>query len=141
MRKLFAEFKAFAFRGNLIDLAVAVILGLAFNQVVQALVDGVLMPIIAAIFGQPDFNSLTIGIGEAEIAYGTLITALVNFLLVALALFVIIRAVNKIMLPRGAPPEPPKTRECPYCFTPIALEATRCSACTSQVEPMRTAAG
>jgi large conductance mechanosensitive channel len=141
MRKLFAEFKAFAFRGNLIDLAVAVILGLAFNQVIQALVNYVIMPIVAAIFGQPDFSELAFGLGDSEIKYGVFLTALVHFLLVALALFLIIRAVNRIRLPRGAPPEPPKTRECPYCFTPIALEATRCSACTSQVEPMRTAAG
>jgi large conductance mechanosensitive channel len=137
MRKILAEFRAFAFRGNLLELAVAVILGLAFNEVVQALVNGVLMPIVAAIFGQPNFNTLAIDIGEAKIRYGVFLTALVDFVLVALALFFIIRAVNKIMLPRGAPPEPPKTRECPYCFTPIALEATRCSACTSEVEPMR----
>ena len=140
MRKILAEFRAFAFRGNLLELAVAVILGLAFNEVVQALVEGVLMPIVAAIFGQPNFDSLAIDIGEARILYGTFLTAVINFLLVALALFIIIRAVNKIMLPRGAPPEPPKTRECPYCFTPIALEATRCSACTSEVQPMRSSA-
>ncbi|MGH2788461.1 MAG: large conductance mechanosensitive channel protein MscL [Actinomycetota bacterium] len=135
MKRIFAEFKAFAFRGNLLDLAVAVILGLAFNQVVQALVNGVLMPVVAAIFGQPDFNDLSFEVGEASITYGLFLTSLVNFLLVALALFLVIRAVNRIMLPRGAPPEPPRTRECPYCFIPIALEATRCSACTSQVEP------
>lgn len=137
MKKILAELKAFAFRGNLMDLAVAVILGLAFNEVIQALVNGVLMPIIAAIFGQPDFNELSFGIGESDILYGIFVTALVHFLLVALALFFVIRAVNRITLPRGAPPEPPRTRECPYCFTPIALEATRCSACTSQVEPLQ----
>jgi large conductance mechanosensitive channel len=137
VKRILAEFKAFSFRGNLLDLAVAVILGLAFYQVVQALVNGVLMPVVAAIFGQPDFNDLSFEVGEASIAYGLFLASLVNFLLVALALFLVIRAVNRIMLPRGAPPEPPRTRECPYCFTPIALEATRCSACTSQVEPMR----
>jgi large conductance mechanosensitive channel len=137
MKRMFAEFKAFAFRGNLLDLAVGVVLGLAFNAVIQSLVGDVLLQIIAAIFGEPDFNDLSFGIGDATIRYGAFLTAVVNFVLVAIALFFVIRAVNRIMLPRGAPPEPPRTRECPYCFTPIALEATRCSACTSQVEPMR----
>jgi large conductance mechanosensitive channel len=136
MRRMTAEFKAFAFRGNLIDLAVAVILGLAFNAVVQALVNGVLMPLIAALFGQPNFNSLYITIGDARIRYGLFITAVVQFLLIALALFFIVRAVNRMLHPRGAPAEPPETRECPYCFTAIPLVATRCSGCTSQVEPI-----
>jgi large conductance mechanosensitive channel len=136
MRKMFAEFKSFAFRGNLIDLAVAVILGLAFNRVVLALVDGVLMPLVAAIFGQPDFDSLYIQVGEARVLYGVFITALVNFFLIAVALFFIVRAVNRLLHPQGAPAEPPKTRECPYCFTAIPLVATRCSGCTSQVEPI-----
>lgn len=129
------EFKAFALRGNLFDLAVAVILGLAFNAVVQALVNGVLMQLIAAIFGQPNFNSLSFSLNGTPIRYGLFLTALVSFFLVALALFFIVRAANRMLQPQGAPPEPPKTRECPYCFTPIALDATRCSACTSKVEP------
>jgi large conductance mechanosensitive channel len=133
---MIAEFKAFAFRGNLIELAVAVILGLAFNQVVQALVNGILMPLIAAIFGQPNLNALYITVGEARVRYGLFLTALVHFLLVALALFLIVRSVNRLLHPQGAPAEPPKTRECPYCFTAIPLVATRCSGCTSQVEPI-----
>jgi large conductance mechanosensitive channel len=133
---MIAEFKAFAFRGNVIELAVAVILGLAFNRVVQALVDGILMPLIAAVFGQPNFNNLYISVGEAKIRYGLFITAVVEFLLIALALYFIVRAVNRLLHPEGAPAEPPKTRECPYCFTAIPLVATRCSACTSQVEPI-----
>jgi large conductance mechanosensitive channel len=136
VRKMIAEFKAFAFRGNLIELAVAVILGLAFNQVVQALVNGILMPLIAAIFGQPNLNALYITVGEARVRYGLFLTALVHFLLVALALFLIVRSVNRLLHPQGAPAEPPKTRECPYCFTAIPLVATRCSGCTSQVEPI-----
>jgi large conductance mechanosensitive channel len=71
MTKILDEFKTFAFRGNLLDLAAAVILGLAFNTVVQALVDGVIMPVIAAIVGRPDFDELTIGLGDAQILYGT----------------------------------------------------------------------
>jgi large conductance mechanosensitive channel len=136
MRRMWTEFKAFAFRGNLIDLAVAVILGLAFSAVVASLVSNILTPIIAAIFGQPDFNGLTMDIGEAKIRYGAFITELIDFLLIALALFIVVRFVNRILHPAGAPAEPPKTRECPYCFTPIAIVATRCSACTSEVEPL-----
>jgi large conductance mechanosensitive channel len=133
---MIAEFKAFAFRGNLLDLAIAVILGLAFNEVIQALVSGVLMPLVAAIFGQPNFNSLHIDVGEAQILYGRFLTALVQFFLVALALFFVVRAVNRLLHPQGAPADPPKTRECPYCFTAIPLVATRCHGCTSQVEPL-----
>jgi large conductance mechanosensitive channel len=103
MRKMLAEFKAFAFRGNMIDLAVAVILGLAFAAVITALVDHVLMPIITAIFGQPNFSSLVLDIGDGEIRYGIFLNALVSFLLIALALFFVIRAVNRMMHPRGAP--------------------------------------
>jgi large conductance mechanosensitive channel len=134
---LIQEFRNFALRGNLLELAVAFILGLAFNDVVQALVDGVLLQLIAAVFGRPDFSSLTFSIGDTPIRYGDLLTALVGFLLVALALFLVVRAANRALHPRGAPAEPPRTRECPYCFTPIALEATRCSACTSEVEALR----
>lgn len=136
MRGMLNEFKAFALRGNLIELAVAVILGLAFNAVIQALANGILMQLIAAIFGQPNFNRLTIDVSGTPIYYGRFITALIEFLLVALALFFVVRAVNRLLHPQGAPADPPKTRECPYCFTPIARVATRCSACTSQVDPI-----
>jgi large conductance mechanosensitive channel len=138
MRRLLNEFKAFAFRGNLIELAVAVILGLAFNSVIQALADGILMQLIAAIFGKPNFSNLTFDVNGTPLYYGRFITQLINFLLVALALFFVVRAVNRLLHPQGAPADPPKTRECPYCFTPIARVATRCSACTSRVDPITT---
>ena len=131
------EFKTFALRGNLLELAVAFILGIAFAAVVQALVNDVLMQLIAAAVGRPDFSELTFDLSGTPIRYGEFLTALVIFLLIAFVLFLIVRAANRALHPRGAPPEPPKTRECPYCFTPIALEATRCCACTSQVEPAR----
>ena len=136
MRQLIAEFKAFAFRGNLLDLAVGIILGLAFAAVVGALVDGVLLQIVAAVFGQPDFSGRTFGLGEAHIRYGLFLTQLVNFLAVAVVLFFVVRAVNRIVRPRGAPEEPPETRECPYCFSVIPVAATRCNGCTSAVEPV-----
>jgi large conductance mechanosensitive channel len=133
---LIAEFKSFAFRGNLLDLAVGIILGLAFAAVVGALVDGVLLQIVAAVFGQPDLSGRTFELGEADIRYGLFLAQLVNFLAVAVVLFFFVRAVNRIVRPSGAPAEPPETRECPYCYSVIPLAATRCSSCTSAVEPV-----
>jgi large conductance mechanosensitive channel len=133
---MIAEFKSFAFRGNLLDLAVGIILGIAFANVVQALVDGVLLQIVAAVFGQSNFNGLAFGLGDADIRYGLFLTQMVTFLTVAVVLFFVVRAVNRIVQPRGAPAEPPETRECPYCYTVIPLAATRCSGCTGAIEPV-----
>lgn len=132
---MFKEFKAFALRGNVLDLAVAVVLGIAFGAVITSLVDDVLMNLIAAIFGQPDFSALTFTVNESVIRYGRFLNAVVNFLLIALALFLVIRAVNRAMGFRKAGEEPPAMRECPYCRTSIPAQASRCSACTSEVEP------
>ena len=135
MRKLIDEFKAFALRGNLIDVAVAFILGLAFNAVVQSLVNDVLLQVVAAIFGQPDFSKLAIVVGdepnETAIKYGALLTAAINFLLIAFVLFVVVKVVNQATRRRE---EPPSVHECPYCKTNIPVSATRCPACTSQLE-------
>ena len=131
------EFKAFALRGNLLDLAVAFILGISFSAVVQALVDGILMQLVAALVGRPDFSSLSFDLDGTPIRYGVFLTALVNFFTIAFVLFLLVRAANRVLHPHGAPADPPKTRECPYCFTPIALVATRCGACTSEVEPVQ----
>ena len=129
------EFRAFALRGNLLELAIAFILGLAFNAVVQALVGGVLLQLIAAVAGEPNFDALSFELNGTPIKYGLFLTALVDFVVIAVVLFFIVKAANKALHPQGAPSDPPRTRECPYCFTAIALDATRCSACTSQVEP------
>jgi large conductance mechanosensitive channel len=129
------EFKAFALRGNVLDLAVAVVLGIAFGVVIASLVDDVLMNLIAALFGQPDFSTLTFTVNESVIRYGRFLNAVVNFLLIALALFLVVRAVNRAMGFRKAGEEPPAMRECPYCRTSIPVQASRCSACTSEVEP------
>lgn len=112
MSNLITEFKAFVNRGNVVDLAVAVVLGAAFTAVVTAFVDGVLMPIVAAIVGQPDFNSLTIDIGDAKILYGVFITAVVNFVLVAFAVFLVVKALNE-MQRRRAQGEAPAEEEPP----------------------------
>ena len=89
------EFRNFLFRGNLLDLATAVILGVAFNAVVQALVNGVLMPLIAAIVGKPNFDELTLGVGDGVILYGTFLTQLVNFVIVAAVIFMILKAASQ----------------------------------------------
>ena len=134
MKKLIAEFKAFALRGNLIDVAIAFILGIAFNSVVQSLVNDVFLQTIAALFGEPDFSTLAIVVGEGEdktrILYGSFLTALVNFLLIALVLFFTVKAVNRATRRKE---EPPAVRECPYCKTNIPETATRCPACTSEL--------
>ena len=128
---MLTEFKKFALRGNVVELAVAVILGLAFNAVVQSLVDDVLMNIIAAAVGKPDFSDLTFRIGDAVIRYGDFLTAVVNFILIAFALFLVVKALNRMM---GAREEPPKMAECPFCKTSIPVTATKCPACTSQLQ-------
>lgn len=129
------DLKAFAIKGNFVDLAVAVVLGIAFGAVVQSLVDNVIFPLIAATVGEPNFDALTATVGDGEIAYGSFITALSNFLIIAFALFVIVRVYQRATRPRGAEPEPPTLRECPYCYTDIPVKATRCPNCTSEVQP------
>ena len=100
MSQLLKDFRAFIMRGNVLDLAVAVIIGVAFNAVVNSLVNDVLMQLIAAIVGKPDFNALTFSIGDGIVYYGKFLTALVNFLIIAATLFVIIRAFEKLQTRR-----------------------------------------
>jgi len=132
---MWKEFKAFALKGNLVDLAVAFVLGLAFAAVVNALVANVVMPLVAAIFGQPNFDALTFKVGDGVIAYGVFLTALVNFLIVALVLFAIVKAYQQATRPRGAEPEPPTLRACPHCISDIPVRASRCPHCTSEIQP------
>ena len=97
MKKLYEEFKEFVFRGNILDLAVAVILGTAFAALVKTFTDGILMPIIAAIFGKPSFDDLTFKLGDGVVLYGTFLSAIVNFLIIAAALFLVLKAATKLM--------------------------------------------
>ena len=105
MKDLVQEFKQFIMRGNVLDLAVAVIIGAAFGAVVTAFTNGVLMNLIGAIFGQPSFDSLVLDIGDGNILYGAFLTALVNFLLIAFALFMIIKAISAMQRKRADEPE------------------------------------
>ena len=116
-------FKDFAFRGNLIDVAIAFVLGVAFAAVVTSLVDDVIMNLIAAIVGKPSFDELTFSIGNGVICYGSFLTALVTFLIIAFVLFLIVQAIQRVMPARAT------TRECPHCLSEIPVAAGTCAYC------------
>jgi large conductance mechanosensitive channel len=136
---MFKEFKAFALRGNVVDLAIGVMIGVAFNAMVTSLVNDVLMNFVAAVFGEPNFNALRADLGRGIIRYGAFLTSVVNFVIVALTLFFVVKAINRLVKRKGADPEPPSTHPCPFCMINIPVKATRCSGCTSEVEPLATA--
>jgi large conductance mechanosensitive channel len=140
---MFSEFKKFVMRGNVMDLAVGVIIGAAFGKIVTSLVDDVLMPVIGLAAGKMDFSNLfvslngqsypTLAAAKAAAAptlnYGLFINAVIQFLIVAFVIFIIVKQVNRLM---PAPPPPPaSTKDCPQCFSKIPLQAKRCPACTS----------
>ena len=125
------DFKNFIQQGNVIDLAVAVIIGAAFGKIISSLVDDILMPLIGLVMGGVDFSGLAITVGEANVGYGSFIQAIVDFLIVAFVIFMLIRALNSMKKPAPAPE--PKTKECPHCFTAIPIKATRCPNCTSEL--------
>ena len=140
---LIAEFKEFISRGNVMDMAVGVIIGGAFSNIVGSLVNDMVMPLLSLLTGGLDFTKLNIplGVGEdaAAFAYGNFISAVINFLLIAFVIFMVIKAVNKaqnvIKKPEEpAPEEAPTTKVCPFCKSEISIEATRCPHCTSQLE-------
>jgi large conductance mechanosensitive channel len=138
VKTMIDEFKEFALKGNLVELAVAFILGLAFSAVVNSLVNDVVLQVIAAIVGQPSFDGLTINFNDSVIRYGAFLTALLNFLLIAFVLFLVVKSVNRLQRPSAQEPAP-ATRNCPYCFASIPAAATRYSACTSEVAPTEPA--
>ncbi len=129
-------FREFIFRGNVVDLAVAVVIGAAFGAVVTAFVKDLLTPLIAAIFGKPDFSSLRFTLNGSEFLYGDFINAVIAFLLVAAAIyFFVVAPVNAInaRLKRGEAPPDPTTKSCPECVSQIPIAARRCAFCTSLV--------
>lgn len=109
------EFKKFISRGNVLDMAVGIIMGSAFTAIVTSLVNDILTPLIGLIIGGLDFGGLAITIGNASIAYGSFIQAVINFLLVALSLFLIVRAINRFHFKKEEKPATPTTKECPLC--------------------------
>ena len=138
MGKFLQEFKQFAMRGNVVDMAVGVIIGGAFTAIVNSLVNDMLMPLLSLLTGGFDFSGLCIALGEGEnaatINYGSFISAIINFLLIALVIFLIIKAINKVSRKKKEEAPVPTTKECPYCKEQIAMEATRCPHCTSKLE-------
>ncbi len=137
MKKFFSEFKAFITKGNVMDLAVGVIIGGAFQAIVASLTGDIISPLLGLLVNS-DFSALVATVGDVEIRYGAFITAVINFILMALVVFLFLKAI------RGAgklakkkeeeKPAAPTTKKCPYCKTEIAIDATRCPHCTSQLD-------
>ena len=137
MKKFIEEFKAFINRGNVMDMAVGVIIGGAFTSIVTSLVEDILSPIIG-LFGGKNFDSLSVNIlGEVTLNYGKFITAVVNFLIMAVVVFLIVKAMNTAAAKfskKEEAVEAATTKICPFCKTELAIDATRCPNCTSMLE-------
>ena len=132
--KMLKEFKEFIMRGNVMDLAVGVIIGGAFSAIVTSLTDDIISPVLG-IFGGLNFDQLSVNVNGANIMYGKFITAIINFLIMALIIFLMVKAINKIMsLGKKKEEEPePTTKVCPCCFTEIDIRAIKCPNCTSDI--------
>ena len=137
MKKILQEFKEFAFHGNVIDMAVGVVIGSAFTGIVTSIVNDLFTPLIALITGSVDFSALTVSLGDGanapQLAVGNFIQTVVNFLLVAICVFAFVKFVNRLRSLRPEAPAEPvaEPRLCPYCKSEIAPDATRCPHCTS----------
>ena len=146
---MFKEFKEFIMRGNVLDLAIGVIIGAAFGSVVTSLVNDILMPPIGLLLGRVDFSSLFVNLsgqpyaslaqaqeaGAATINYGLFLNTVISFIIVAFVVFMIVRQVNRLrsLTERPAAPAEPTTKDCPYCFSSISIKAVRCPHCTSEL--------
>lgn len=134
MKAFLKEFKEFALKGNVVDLAVGVIIGGAFQAIVASLVNDIISPIIG-LFASTDFNAWVLTINGVDIKYGAFITAIVNFLIMAFVIFNIIKAINKVSDMTSKEEEAaPETKTCPYCLSEVPLEAKKCAHCTSDLE-------
>ena len=136
MKKFIKEFKEFAFKGNVIDMAVGVMIGGAFSSIITSVVNNLFMPLLSLVTGRIDFTSLQIVLGEGEnpavFAYGTFIQNVIDFLLMALCIFLFVKMINNFR--KKEEPAPAKApRLCPFCKSAIAADATRCPHCTSQL--------
>lgn len=142
MKNFFEEFKKFISRGNVVDMAVGVIIGSAFTAIVNSLVDDMFMPVLSLVIGGLDIARLSVsfGIGDnsATLKYGSFLSAVINFLLIALVVFCMVKLINtakdKMMKKPEEAPKKPTTKKCPYCMSEIDIQATRCPHCTSQLE-------
>ena len=136
MKAFMTEFKKFVARGNVMDMAVGIIIGGAFTAIVTSLVNDILMPVLSLLTGGFDFSALCIVLGEGENAatlnYGSFIAAVINFLLISFVIFMLIKAINKLSVKKEEAPA--STKECPFCKEQIAVEAIRCPHCTSELQ-------
>ncbi len=133
MKSFFGEFKKFILRGNVIDLAVGVIIGAAFQAIVTSLVDDIISPLIGLI-ANTDLSAMVATVGDVEIRWGAFITAIINFIIMAFVIFLIVKAINKAAeLGKKKEEEKPTTKKCPHCKSEIDIEATRCPHCTSEL--------
>ncbi len=128
---MWKEFKNFIMRGNVMDLAVAVIIGAAFGAIVTSLVNDLIMPLIGLLIGGINFSGLSFTLGKAVVKYGTFIQNVVNFLLIAIVIFLLVKGVNSLKK-KPAPPDP-VTKECPHCATIIPIKAHKCPNCTADL--------
>ena len=151
IKKNIEEFKTFAIKGNVIDMAVGIIIGAAFGKIVDSLVNDIIMPPLGWVLGRVDFSKLFLVLplngqfehfdsldaakaaGAVTINYGVFINTLISFLLVAFAVFLLIKGINKLQAPRVKEDGTPTTKECPHCFSTIDIRANRCPNCTSEV--------
>lgn len=149
---MFKEFKEFAMRGNVVDMAVGIIIGAAFGAIVGSFVADVIMPPIGLLLGKVDFSNLfvvlksggvpgpyaTVAVakqaGAVTLNYGVFFNTIISFLIIALAVFLVIRQINKLKQKAEAPAAAPTTKECPYCYSAVAIKATRCPFCTSTLK-------
>lgn len=148
MKKMMEEFKKFALKGNMIDLAVGVIVGGAFNSIVTSLVNDIFMPILSLFTGKLDFANWFVALdgnqymtiaeaqeaGAATLNYGNFISGVINFIIMAFVVFMLVKGINKLKKDEPAKPAAPTTKKCPFCKTDIPLEATKCPHCTSTLE-------
>ena len=148
MKKMMEEYKKFALKGNMIDLAVGVIVGGAFNSIVTSLVNDIFMPVLSLFTGKLDFANWFIALdgnkyltiaeaqeaGAATLNYGNFISGVINFIIMAFVVFMLVKAINKLKKDEPAKPVAPTTKKCPFCKTDIPLEATKCPHCTSTLE-------
>ena len=144
---MWKEFRDFAMRGNVIDLAIGVIIGTAFGRIVTSLVNDIVMPPLGVLLGKVDFSNLYINLsgqtydslaaakaaGAATINYGVFINTVIDFVIVAFAIFLLVRGINRIKKAPAPAPVVPTTKECPFCYTQIPIKATRCPNCTSEL--------
>ncbi len=135
MKKFLKEFKEFALKGNVMDLAIGVIIGAAFQAIVTSLTSDIISPVIGLV-ADTDFSDMAVKVNNVDIRYGAFITAVINFLIMALVIFLFLKLINKLthLSKKEEIKEEPATKKCPYCFSEINIQATRCPHCTSELE-------